>query len=252
MFYSFFLGTRSCLPTWCPLLASKLHRTNIRLMPVDSKYLQVLRFYDQNSTLYPIFMNWVATWFPALSPISAGFGFFFLPFLSWYGCQFLSLLPGMVSTTCYTCSLHQPPDHLDAHCLPAASLRTLTHQSGCLPADHCQASQIPTPTCQPASQCLLRESSPLLSCPAELTQWYKCKDIILLLTAEKNACSSHIWHELSSSLHLVYIAGYFLSSNLFFSFICIFMEVKHIQISASLSVLSQSKHTLVTNNQVKN
>lgn len=207
MFYSFPLDT-SCLPTWCPLLATKLHRTNIRLAPVDSKYLQVLRFYDQNSTLYPIFMNWVATWFPALSPISAGFGFFFLPFLSWYGCQFLSLLPGMVSTTCYPCSLHQPPDHLDAHCLPAASLRTLTHQPGHLPADHCQASQIPAPTCQPASQCLLPSWAnppvgPALSAKTWIWhgrgQQYECKDIILLLTAEKNACSSHIGHE---CLHL--------------------------------------------------
>ena len=59
----------------------------------------------------------------------------------------------------------RPPAGLDAHCLPAASLRALSHQPGHLSPDHCQASQLPATHPQARLTCSLGGSQPVLCCP---------------------------------------------------------------------------------------
>ena len=60
---------------------------------------------------------------------------------------------------------HRPPAGLDARCLPAASLRALSHQPGHLSPDHCQASQLPATRPQARLTRSLGGSQPVLSCP---------------------------------------------------------------------------------------
>ena len=60
---------------------------------------------------------------------------------------------------------HRPPAGLDAHCLPAASLRALSHQPGHLSPDHCQASQLPATRPQARLTRSLGGSQAVLCCP---------------------------------------------------------------------------------------
>ena len=79
---------------------------------------------------------------------------------------------GLVSTTCCKSSLHRPPAGLDTHCLPAASLRALSHQPGHLSSDHGQASQMPA-THLLACLTVLTVWKPTLFSPAQLS-WPTC------------------------------------------------------------------------------